>query len=136
MKKMIYILIISFTSVVYSCNQIKNKASEKQFEQEINLMDDTTLYIYNEKLPVWIIPISGWEENSSDRMNAYILTAKKMKINIEFSTKLGTPNSYKYAPQVAKEIDAHNEKTFEIYRKELGEDWEQRFLKEVDNHLK
>ena len=93
-------------------------------------------YIYSDTLPIWIVTISGWEDEGPSRMEAYLEVAKKWKINIELSTRLGTLHSYKRAPTVQKEIMEHNEKTFAAYRKQFGDDWQQRFSKEVNDTLK
>jgi hypothetical protein len=76
-------------------------------------MTDTP-YIYSDTLPIWIVTISGWEDEGPSRMEAYLEVAKKWKINIEFSTRLGTLHSYKRAPTVQKEIMEHNENTKEV----------------------
>ncbi|QHT71423.1 hypothetical protein GXP67_34580 [Rhodocytophaga rosea] len=94
-------------------------------------MTDTSI-IYNEKLPVWIVPVSGWGEEAYERMNAYKQVAELWKLNIEFSSRLGTFNSYKHAPSVAKEIREHNGKAFERYQKEFGENWQQKFMEKVN----
>jgi len=91
--------------------------------------------IYLDILSIWIVPISGWEDEGPSRMEAYLEVAKKWKINIEFSTRLGTLHSYKRAPTVQKEIMEHNEKTFIAYHKQFGDDWQQRFSKEVNDIL-
>jgi hypothetical protein len=91
--------------------------------------------IHSDTLPIWIVPISGWEDEGPSRMEAYLEVAKKWKINIEFSTRLGTLYSYKRAPTVQKEIMEHNENTFAAYRKQFGNDWQQRFSKDVNDIL-
>ena len=93
-------------------------------------------YMHNDTLPIWIVPISGWGseiiEEASQRMSAYNQVAKQWKINIEFSSRLGTFQSYKHAPAVAQKIEAHNAKTFAVYDSLFGKDWRIRFVKEVD----
>ena len=90
-----------------------------------------TPYIHNKTLPIWIVPISGWGsesmEEASNRMHVYQKIAEDLKINIEFSSRLGTFKSYKRAPTVGKEISEHNEKTFAAYASEIGEDWQEKF---------
>jgi hypothetical protein len=94
------------------------------------------VYIYNKKLPVWIVPVSGWGDHAVDQMKAYDAVAQIMKINLEFSSRLGTFNSYKRAPAVAKEINDHNENTFAAYQKELGSDWQTKFVDKVNALMK
>lgn len=102
------------------------------------LVTDTP-YIHNKTLPIWIVPISGWGseslEEANDRMHAYKKSAEGLKINIEFTSRLGTFRSYKNAPTVATEIREHNEKTFAVYASELGADWRERFNQEVKKEL-
>jgi hypothetical protein len=93
-------------------------------------MTDTSC-INNEMLPVWIITTSGWGDDAISRINVYAGVARRWKLNIEFSSKLGTFTSYKYAPAAAEQIQKHNETTFEAYQKEFGENWQQRFMEEV-----
>ncbi|MCD6587971.1 MAG: hypothetical protein J7K88_05425 [Candidatus Fermentibacteraceae bacterium] len=97
-------------------------------------MTDTSC-INNEKLPVWIITTSGWGDDAISRINAYAGVARRWKLNIEFSSKLGTFTSYKYAPAAAKKIQEQNENTFEAYQKEFGENWQQRFMEEVNREF-
>ena len=97
-------------------------------------MTDTSC-INNEKLPVWIITTSGWGDDAISRINAYAGVARRWKLNIEFSSKLGTFTSYKYAPTAAKKIQEQNENTFEAYQKEFGENWQQRFMEEVNREF-
>lgn len=95
-------------------------------------------YIHNYDLPIWIIPISGWGSDSMDeaykRMEVYKNAAEKLNMNIEFSSRLGTFQSYKNAPTVAREISEHNEKTFTVYANAIGVDWRERFSAEVKNN--
>lgn len=97
-------------------------------------------YIHNYDLPIWIITISGWGSDTLDeayeRMEVYKKVAEEMNINIEFSSRLGTFQSYKRAPAVAEQIEEHNEKTFAVYQKIVGTDWQQKFNKEVQKQLK
>lgn len=97
-------------------------------------------YINNYDLPIWIIPISGWGSDTMDeayaRMEVYKNTAEKLNINIEFTSRLGTFQSYKRAPAVAEEIDAHNADTFAAYEKTIGADWRNRFNEEIQKQLK
>lgn len=98
-------------------------------------------YIYNKALPVWIVPISGWsgndnEEEAYTRMEVYRSIAEKMKINIEFSSRLGTFRSYKNAPAVSLQISGHNKKTFAAYEQIFGAEWRQLFQQEVIKLLK
>ncbi|ABG59564.1 hypothetical protein [Cytophaga hutchinsonii] len=96
-------------------------------------------YVYNEELPVWLVAVSGWgseDINSAhERMRAYLLAAEKLKINIQFTTRLGTFQSYKHAPAVAKEIMQHNDTTFAVYTTKLGENWQKTFHDEMSKHL-
>ena len=99
-----------------------------------------TPYIQNETLPIWIVTIDGWGdpdiEQGQKRMKAYKTIADKWEINIEFSSRLGTLTSYKYAPSVAKEIMEHNKKTFATYEKKFGKNWQQKFSLEVNEYIK
>lgn len=97
-------------------------------------MTDTP-HIHKNGLPIWIVPISGWGDNGNKQMEAYHEVAKKWKINIEFSSRLGTFDSNKRAPFVAKEIMEHNENTFAVYQELFGSDWRQKFSKEVKASL-
>ena len=96
-------------------------------------------YIYNYDLPIWIVPISGWGSTSMEeaykRMEVYKNIAEKWNINIEFSSRLGTFQSYKNTPVVAEQISKHNEKTFVVYEKIFGTDWQQKFSNEVIKQL-
>jgi hypothetical protein len=102
------------------------------------LITDTP-YIHNDALPIWIIPISGWGSTSInkayERMQVYKNIAEEQNINIEFSSRLGTFQSYKHAPAVAEQISTHNEKTVAAYAKILGTDWQQKFSDEVKKQL-
>jgi hypothetical protein len=102
-------------------------------------LETDTPYMNNHDLPVWIVPVSGWGSENTDnayaRMDAYKTAAETFNINIEFSTRLGTFQSYKNAPSVSKEIQAHNDETFAVYEKVMGSDWQQRFIKEVHKQL-
>jgi hypothetical protein len=97
-------------------------------------------YIHNESLPVWIVPVSGWGsesiENAYLRMEAYKQAAESFNINIEFSTRLGTFQSYKRTPAVGKQIEEHNDHTFAVYTEILGKDWQRRFIDEVHKQIK
>src|SRR6478609_6796905 len=92
-------------------------------------------YIHNKTLPIWIVPISGWGSASmaeaNNRMHAYKKSAEELKINIEFSSRLGTFQSYKNAPTVATEIREQNERTFAVYANMIGVDWREQFSAEV-----
>lgn len=102
------------------------------------LLTDTP-YIHNKTLPIWIVPISGWGSTSmaeaNNRMHAYKKSAEVLNINIEFSSRLGTFQSYKNAPTVATEIRERNEKTFAAYESKIGTDWRERFSVEVKKQL-
>lgn len=102
-------------------------------------LETDTPYIHNKTLPIWIVPISGWGSESmveaSNRMHAYKNSAELLKINIEFTSRLGTFQSYKNAPTVATEIREQNEKTFAVYATNLGVDWRERFSAEVKKLL-
>jgi hypothetical protein len=102
-------------------------------------LETDTPYINNDGLPIWIVTISGWgSENMDDaykRMQIYKSVAEKLNINIEFSSRLGTFQSYKNAPGVAEKISEHNEKTFAVYEKILGRDWRQKFSDDVQKKL-
>ncbi|WP_018343751.1 hypothetical protein [Cytophaga aurantiaca] len=97
-------------------------------------------YMNNHDLPIWIVPISGWGSDAMEeaytRMEIYKNVAKELNINIEFSSRLGTFQSYKRAPAVAAQIEEHNEKTFAVYEENLGKDWRQKFSEEVQKQLK
>ncbi len=97
-------------------------------------------YIHNDSLPVWIVPVSGWGsesiENAYLRMQVYKQVAESFNINVEFSTRLGTFQSYKRAPAVGKQIDEHNDHTFAVYAGVLGKDWQRRFIDEVHKQIK
>ncbi|MCI5055574.1 MAG: phytochromobilin:ferredoxin oxidoreductase [Flavobacteriales bacterium] len=118
---MVYLLLLS-TSIL-------NLGFQEPITGE--LITDTA-YIYNRELPTWIIPISGWGEDGNELMRTYHNVAQKWNINIEFSSRLGTFTSYKYAPSVSKEIQTSNDKTIAVYRRHFGEDWQQRFSREVN----
>jgi hypothetical protein len=102
-------------------------------------METDEPYMHNEALPVWIVTISGWGSESMEeahqRMDAYKAVAEKWKINIEFSSRLGTFRSYKRAPSVSKEISAHNDQTFTVCEKLFGENWRNAFVEEVHKRL-
>jgi len=99
-----------------------------------------TPYIHNKTLPIWVVPISGWGSESvaeaNNRMHAYKKSAEVLKINIEFTSRLGTFQSYKNAPTVATEIREQNEKTFAVYASEIGVDWREIFSAEVKRELR
>ncbi len=102
----------------------------------MNQLETDIPYMHNDALPFWIVPISGWGsesiEKANQRMSAYNEVAKQWKINIEFSSRLGTFQSYKNAPSVAEKIEAHNKKTFAVYKSLFGKDWRIQFVKEVN----
>ena len=106
---------------------------------EQTILNDTS-QIQNDTLTTWIVTYSGWGvpdlEEGKKRMNAYQTVADKWEINIELSGRLGTLQSYKYAPSVVKEIMDHNDKIFLSYEKKFGKDWQQRFSVEVNEKLK
>ena len=95
--------------------------------------------IQNETLPTWIVTICGWGdpdiEEGEKRMSAYKTVADKWGINIELSSRLGTLQSYKKTPSVAKEIMKHNDNTFVQYEKKFGENWRENFNNEVNEIL-
>lgn len=108
--------------------------------KDVNRKIETdTPYIFNDALPVWIVTISGWGSESIEdafkRMELYKSVAEKMQINIEFSSRLGTFQSYKRAPVVAEQIETHNTHTFAVYEKTFGEDWRIKFIHEVKKNL-
>ena len=98
-----------------------------------------TPYIHNDALPIWIVPVSGWGSDGIDEAHTRMLTyknaAQAFRINIEFSSRLGTFQSYKNAPSVAKEISEHNEKTFAAYEDVIGADWRKNFNEKVQQEL-
>ncbi len=108
-------------------------------ENKNNKLETDTPYVYNEEVPVWIVPISGWGsegiKNAHDRMRAYLLAAEILKVNIEFTSRLGTFQSYKNAPSVSNEISAHNNHTFAAYDTLLGTNWRTTFYDEMTKHL-
>ena len=124
LKKYLIFYVLFVQCLLLSCQNNENE----DFEDN--------LYIKNKSLPVWIVTVSGWGDpdmdNAFQRIDAYKQVADKWKLNIEFSSQLGTLTSYKYAPLIDKEINEHNERTSIEYEQVFGKDWQQRFLKEVN----
>jgi|GEM_PF-1874324 len=111
----------------------------KNADQANTILTDTP-YIHLDGLPVWMVIVSGWGDPNLEEGYKRMLISKNIaaewKINIEFSTRLGTLQSYKNAPAVANEIMEHNEKVFAVYEKILGKDWRQRFVQELNEQIK
>ena len=93
-------------------------------------MTDTP-YIHSDTLPIWIVTISGWEDEGPSRMEAYLEVAKKWKINIELSTRLGTLHSYKRAPTVKKKSWSTMKKLLQLTENNSGMSGSKGFLRKL-----